>query len=74
MCYTVTCIGLCDIWVRMTHELYGDLGIASRQYTSRDMVLQQSLTWDVVLIDLWDDCIRSDHKEVLILSWVILSK
>ena len=32
------------------------------------------LTWDVVLIDLCDDCIRSDHEEVLILSWVILSE
>ena len=60
VCYTMACIGLCDIWVRMTHELYGDLGIASRQYTSRDMVWQQSFTWDVVLIRPVDDHARSD--------------
>ena len=43
VCYAMTYIDLCDIWVRVTHELYGDLGITSGQYTSRDMVWQQSL-------------------------------
>ena len=43
VCYAMTCIGLCDIWVRGTHELYGDLDITSGQYASRDMVWQLSL-------------------------------
>jgi hypothetical protein len=38
VCYAMTCIGLRDIWVRVTHELYGDLGITSGQYASRDSV------------------------------------
>ena len=43
VCYAMTCIGLCDVWVRVTHELYGDLGITSGQYASRDTVWQLSL-------------------------------
>ena len=32
VCNTMTCIGLSDTWVRMTHELCGHLDIESRQY------------------------------------------
>ena len=71
VCYTMTCVGLCDIWVRITHELYGDLGITSRQYTSRNMVWQLNFPWDVVLIVLGDDRVRSGHNEILVLSLVI---
>ena len=71
VCFIMTCTCLCDIWFRMTHEVYGDLGIKSRQYTSRDKVWQLSLLCDELLINLWDDRVRSDYKEVLILSLVI---
>ena len=70
MCYTMTCIGLCDISFRIT------LGI-SRSWHYEWAIYQQGygvvaeLTWDAVLIDLWDDRIRADHKEVLVLSLAI---
>ena len=61
VCYTMTCIGLCDIWVRMTHDLYGDLGIESRQYGQQGYGVTVELTWDVVLIALGDCCRSDDH-------------
>ena len=58
-------------WFRMTCELNGDLGIESRQYGQQGYGVTAVLTWGVGLIDLGDDHMRADHKEVLILSWVI---
>ena len=55
VCYTMTCIGLSDIWFRMTHELYGNLGIGSRQHGQQGYDVAVELTWDVVLIALGDD-------------------
>ena len=57
----------------MTHELCGDLSIESRQYGQQGYGVTTELTWDMVLIDLGDDHMRSDHKGVLILSLVILA-